>query len=109
MHVGLGRQLKDTEAICAEEDMPIDSSPHCTQELPEENFIEVVLAALGVKNCHGCKGQINRKKMPAPKDLVFHMQAFLIWRINPQNTTWHQCYGNNYFHLTMSCVQKTTK
>ena len=49
MHVGLGRQLKEAESILAEEDVPIDSSPACSQELPEENFPEVVLlAVLGV-------------------------------------------------------------
>ena len=36
MHVGLARQLKKAEAILAEEDVPIDCSPPCTQELPEE-------------------------------------------------------------------------
>ena len=44
----------------------------CTQELPEENFPEVVLlAALGVRRCHGCKGQIIRKNCQPPTDLVF--------------------------------------
>ena len=45
MHVGLGRQLKEAKAILAEEDVPIDCSLPCTQELPEENFPEVVLLA----------------------------------------------------------------
>ena len=66
MHVGLGRQLKKAEAILAEEDVPIDYSPPHTQELPEENFLEVILlAALGIRKYHGCKGQIIRKKLPA--------------------------------------------
>ena len=56
MHVGLGRQLKEVEAILTEEDVPIDCSPPCTQELPEENFPEfILLAALAVRKCHGCK------------------------------------------------------
>ena len=38
MHVGLGRQLKEAKAILAEEDVPIDCSPPCMQELPEEKF-----------------------------------------------------------------------
>ena len=38
MHVGLGRQLKEAEAILAEADVPIDYSPLFTQELPQENF-----------------------------------------------------------------------
>ena len=45
MHVGLGRQLKEAEAILAEEDGPIDFSPPCTQEFPRD-----------CSSCHfGCK------------------------------------------------------
>ena len=76
MHVGLGRQLKEAEAILAEEDVPTDCSPPCIKEMPEENFAEVVLlAALGVRKCNGCKGQIIRKNCQPPKDSVFCMQA----------------------------------
>ena len=50
MYVGLGRQLREAEVILAEEDVPIDCSPPCTHELPEENFLEIVLlAALGLR------------------------------------------------------------
>ena len=31
MHVGLGRQLKEAEAILADEDVAIDRPPLCTQ------------------------------------------------------------------------------
>ena len=87
MHVGLGRQLQEAKAILAQEDMPIDCSPSCTQELPEENFPEVVLlATLGVRKCQGFKGQIIRKNCQPPIDLVFCMQALQIWRINLQGT-----------------------
>ena len=56
-HVGLGRQLKETEAILADEDVSVDCSPPCTQELSEENVLEVVrLATVGIRKCHGCKG-----------------------------------------------------
>ena len=75
MHVGLGRQLKEAEATLAEEDVPIDCSPPYTQEQPKENFLEVLLATLGVRKCHGCKGQIIRKNCQLLKDLVFHMQV----------------------------------
>ena len=62
IHVGLRRQLQEAEANMAEEDGPLDCSSPCTQELPEENFPEVVLlATLGVRKCHGCKGQIIKK------------------------------------------------
>ena len=76
IHIGLGRQLKEAEAIWAEEDMPIDCSPPCSQELPQENFTEVVLlAALGVRKCHCCKGEILKQNCQPPKDMVFDMQA----------------------------------
>ena len=78
MHVGLGRQLKETKAILAEEnaDVSIDCSPPCVQEPPEENFPEVVLlAALVVRKCHSSNGDILRMKCPPPTDLVFHRQA----------------------------------
>ena len=49
VHVGLRRQLKEAKTIPAEEDVPIDCSPPCTQELSKENFPEaVLLATLGV-------------------------------------------------------------
>ena len=74
MYAGLGRQIKEAKAILAEEDVPMDCSPPCTQELSEENFPEVVLlATLGVRKCYGCKGQIIRKKCQTPIHLVFHM------------------------------------
>ena len=58
MHVGLGRQLKEAKVILAEEDVPIDCSPPCGQEPPKENFTELVLlAAVGVGKCQGCKGK----------------------------------------------------
>ena len=42
--------------------MPIECSPPCSQELPQENFPEVVLlAAFGVRKCHGCKREILNK------------------------------------------------
>ena len=59
MYVGLGRQLKEAEAILAGEnaDAPIDCSPPCGQEPPKENFLEIVfLAALGIRDCHSCEG-----------------------------------------------------
>ena len=79
MHVGL-EAIKRSQIYSTEEDVPIDYSPLCTQELAEENFPEVaLLATLGVRKCHCCKGEIIRK-MQAPKDLVFHMQALQILR-----------------------------
>ena len=43
IHIGLRQQLNEAEDILAEKDVPIDSSPPCSQELPQENFPEVVL------------------------------------------------------------------
>ena len=86
MHVGLARQLKEAEAILAEEDVPIDYSPPCTQELPVENFPEVVLlAALGIRKCHGCKGQII-KKLPAPQRFGCLHAGSLIMEIECTNS-----------------------
>ena len=65
MHAGLGRQLHEVESIIAEEytDAAIDCSPPCGQELPEENFTEVVLlAGLGVGKCHRYKGDILKRE-----------------------------------------------
>ena len=105
MHVGLGRQLKEAEVILVEEDVPINCSPPCTQELPEENFPEVVLlAALGVRKCHSCKGQTLKTNASPPQIWFFCMQALQIWRSNAQ-TVWQRCYRYVYFHLTISCVQ----
>ena len=67
MHVGLGKQLKEANAILTEEntDEPFDCCPPCSQELPKETFPEVVLlAALGVRKCHSCKGDILRMNCP---------------------------------------------
>ena len=51
VHVGLRRQLQEAKLILADEnaDVPIDCSPPCGQELPEENFPEAVLTGLGVR------------------------------------------------------------
>ena len=44
IHVGLGRQLQEAKSILAEDDdTPTESSPPSSQELPAENFPEVVL------------------------------------------------------------------
>ena len=66
--------MNETEAILAEKE--IDCSPPCSQVLPQENFPEVVLmAALGIRRCHGCKGPMLKQNCLPPKDLVFQMQA----------------------------------
>ena len=72
MHVGLGRQLKEAKVILTEEDAPSDCFPPCRQELPKGNFLEVVLlAALGVRKCHSCKGQLIEKSSNPQKIWVF--------------------------------------
>ena len=73
MQVCLEKQLKEAEAILAEEDVPIDCSPPFSQELPKENLPEVFFLLLwGKRKCQGCKWEIIRTKCPAPKDLVLH-------------------------------------
>ena len=86
MYVGLGRQIKEAKAILTEEDVPIDCSPPCTQELPEENFPEAVLANLDVRECHGCKGQIIQKKLPAPQRFGFLHESSLNMEIESTNS-----------------------
>ena len=110
MHVGLGRQLKEAKAIQAEEDAPIDCSVPYSQEVPKKKFLEVVLlAALGVRKCQGCKQEIIRTKVAHPPiDLIFCMQVLQIWK-DQKTKEWCHYYGNIYFHLTMSCAQKHRK
>ena len=79
IHIDLAHQIKGSEAILVEKE--IDCSPPCSQELPQEIFTEVVLmAALGIRRCHGCKREILKQNCLPPKDLVFWMQALQIWR-----------------------------
>ena len=62
------------------------------------------MAALGIRRCHGCRGEILKQHCQPPKDLVFRMQALRIWR-QKGHQEWQQCYGNVYFHLKISCLQ----
>ena len=73
-HIGLAHQITVAEAILVEKE--INCSPPCSQGLPEDNVPKVVLmAALGIRRCHGCKGEILKQNCQPPKDLVFWMQA----------------------------------
>ena len=103
MHVGLGGKLQEAESIIAKEntDIPIDCSPPCGQEMPEENFQEVVLnTGLGLRRFHSCKGKIKKKRCPLPKDFAFHMQVLQIWK--DQNTMeWHHVTA--MFTSTLPC------
>ena len=56
-HIGLACQITAAEAILAEKE--INCSPPCSQGPPKDNVPEVVLmAALGIRRCHGRKGEI---------------------------------------------------
>ena len=102
-HIGLACQMTVAEAILIEKE--INCSPPCSQGPPKDNVPEVVLmAALGIRRCHGCKGEILKQNCQPPKDLVFWMQALQIWRTKGQQD-WQQHYGNVYFHLKISCLQ----
>ena len=73
-HIGIAHQITVAEAILTEKE--INCSPPCSQELPKDNVTEVVpMAALGIRRCHGCKGEILKQNCQPPKDLVFQMQA----------------------------------
>ena len=75
-HIGLTHQITVAEAILAEKE--INCSPPCSQGPPKDNVPEVVvMAALGIRRCHGCKGEILKQNCQPPKDLVFWMQA--VW------------------------------
>ena len=73
-HISLAHQITLAEGILTEEE--INCSPPCSQEPHEDNVPEVVLmAALGIRRCHGCQGEILKQNCQPPKDLVFRMQA----------------------------------
>ena len=56
-HIGFACQMTVAEAILAEKE--INCSPPCSQGPPKDNVPEVVLmAALGTRRCHQCKGEI---------------------------------------------------
>ena len=56
-HTSLAHQVTVEEAILTEKE--INCSPPCSQEPHEDNVPEVVLmAALGIRRCHGCRGGI---------------------------------------------------
>ena len=65
-HIGLTCQITVAEAILAEKE--INCSPPCSQEPPKDNVPEVVLmVALGIRRCHGCKGKYWNKIASPPK------------------------------------------
>ena len=65
-HIGLAHQITVAEAILAEKE--INCSPPCSQGPPKDNVPEVVLmAALGIRRCHGCKGEILKQNASPPK------------------------------------------
>ena len=102
-HIGFTLQIAVAEAILMEKE--INCSPPCSQEPHEDNAPEVVLmAALGIRRCHGCKGEILKQNCQPPKDLVSWMQALQIWRTKGHQD-WQQHYGNVYFHLKISCLR----
>ena len=102
-HISLPHQITVAEGILTETE--INCSPPCSEEPHEDNVPEVVLmAALGIRRCHGCQGEILKQNCQPPKDLVLRMQALRIWRTKGHQD-WKQCYGNVYFHLKISCLQ----
>ena len=109
IHLGLVKQLQETELILAHEDsdVPIYSSPSCGEEAPKENSPEVVvLSRLDIRKWNRYKGKFTKNMKPILKDFVFHMRALRIWKDEKKTVEWHQSYGNVYFHFNISCVQK---
>ena len=73
-YIGLSHQITVAEAILTEKE--INCAPPCSQGPAKDNVPEVVLmAALGVRKCHGCRGEILKQNCQPPKDLMFWMQA----------------------------------
>ena len=102
-HIGLAHQITVAEAILAKKE--VNYSP---QVPPKDNVPEVVLMdALGIRRCHGCKGEILKQNCQHPKDLVFQLQALQIWRTKGWQD-WQQCYRNVYFHLKSHACSYTT-
>ena len=65
-HIDLACQITVAEAILAEKE--INCSPPCSQGLPEDNVPEVmVMAALGIRRCHGCKREILKQNCQSPQ------------------------------------------
>ena len=87
----MGSQLQEAEFILTEEednDMPIESSPPCGQELLAENYPQAVLfSGVGIKKWHGCKGEIVWKMYPSPKDFAFCTKALHFWK-DPETLEW---------------------
>ena len=69
IHIGLAHQI--TEAILAEKETPPSSELHCKDNVPEV----VLMAALGIRRYHGCKGEVLKQNCQPLKDLVFQLQA----------------------------------
>ena len=58
MHVGLGRQLKGLKLFWQRKMCQLTALLPVLSTSPEENFPGVILlATLGVRKCHGCKGK----------------------------------------------------
>ena len=65
-HIGLAHQIRVAEAILAEKE--INCSPPCSQGPPKDNAPEdVLMAALGIRRCHSCKGEILKQNCQPPK------------------------------------------
>ena len=68
-HIGLTCQITMVEVILAEKE--INCSPPCSQGPPKDNVPEVVLmAALGIGRCHGCKGEIMKQNTSPQKSSI---------------------------------------
>ena len=65
-HISLAHQIIVVEGILTEKE--INCSPPCSQEPHEDNVPEVVLmASLGIRRCHGCRGKILKQNCQPPQ------------------------------------------
>ena len=65
-HISLAHQITVAKGILMEKE--INCSPPCSQEPHEDNVPEIVLmAALGIRRCHGCRGEILKQNCQPPQ------------------------------------------
>ena len=111
IHAGLGRQLQEVECILADDDddVPIECSPPYGQDLPAENYNEIVLfSGLGITKWHGCMGETIWKMYLPPTEFDFHVKALCIWK-DSKTLEWRQWYGNVDFYFNIRCAEKLNR
>ena len=76
-----------------------------TKEFPNPPRVTQSQVVFNISKCQGCPNKIDIKKMKAPHDLLFKIQAI---RPYPDHNThiWHDRIANAYCHLKEECLKK---